>query len=124
MSSKTISVTLPDSKRKVSVEIFGPTVAFGERQPATVNWSAIGSVSPIDARIYASALADAAIAAERWDEDRERWMEEAGEYLASYGVDVGYFADETWEHCRTVERWPADFAAEFLWNHDAESRDQ
>lgn len=55
-----VTVLLPDVGRTASVVVYGPEVRFGSMAPATVNWSAIGSVSMADALAYASAIAMAA----------------------------------------------------------------
>ena len=43
-----------------------PHVAYGGPQPATVNWSGIGSVSPGDATAYAAMIVAASEIAEAW----------------------------------------------------------
>jgi hypothetical protein len=58
--SATVSVLLAAGTRPVDVTIYGARTRFGEMSPAEVNWSAIGSCSPADALLYASAIALAA----------------------------------------------------------------
>ena len=42
------------------VTVQKPYMAFGMTQPATVNWSALGATTPIDAANYAALIARAA----------------------------------------------------------------
>jgi hypothetical protein len=62
----TVRGTLPSSGRDVEVVAYGPHLAYGGPQPATVNWSGIGSVSPGDAAAYAAMIVAAAEIAEAW----------------------------------------------------------
>jgi len=55
---------LPEAGR-VKIDCYGPRPRFGELQPATVNWPAIGAVSPADAVAFAALLVEAAEVAGR-----------------------------------------------------------
>jgi len=47
-----------------------PEAFGGSGKPAEINWSAIGSVTPADARLFAAALIDAADKAEAMNADQ------------------------------------------------------
>lgn len=64
-----LSTELPITGHTAHVTVYGPHRAFGELQPATVNWSAFGSLPAADARAYARLLElGASMAAELNDE--------------------------------------------------------
>lgn len=50
-----------------SIEVYGPRTAFGEHEPAMVNWGGIGSRSSDDAARYAEGLDVAAAIAAEWN---------------------------------------------------------
>lgn len=61
-----VSVELTGGRIINAITVYGPRTAFGSKQPATVNWSGIGSVPAEDAVRYADAISYAAQLAAQW----------------------------------------------------------
>lgn len=52
------------------IDMYKPRKQWGEMQPAGINWAALGTVSPTEAKEFALALLDAVAEAEKFNESK------------------------------------------------------